>query len=353
MLTTTTDDSDRVFESLVRMSREDRGPATVVLANQKTFLAPLDSTLLDAARHAGVVLEHSCRTGRCGTCKARVVEGEAQALGSNVALNASEQAAGWILTCTSGALTDMRLDISDLDLPADVVTRTLPCRIDQMERLASDVMRLVLRLPPKSGLNYVPGQYIDLIGNNGLRRSYSIANAPAEDARLELHVRRLPGGAMSEYVFEKAKVNDLLRLHGPIGTFFLREVAGLDLVFLATGTGIAPIKAMLAALATRDECLRPRSVTLLWGGRRPEDLYWLPPSEDVTYVPVLSRAGEAWEGARGHVQHVFLARPAGDWRQTRVYACGSIEMIDSARAALTRAGLSTRHFFSDAFVSSS
>ena len=335
------------------MSGQDAATATIVLANRKSFAAAPGSTVLEAARHAGLVLEHSCRTGRCGTCKARLLKGSVRELGADLALDAGQRADGWFLTCTNEAITDLQLDITDLDLPADVQTRTLPCRIDAIARLAPDVLKLVLRLPPRSALKYMPGQYIDLIGRDGLRRSYSIANAPAADGRLELHVRRVPGGMMSDHLFEHAKVGDLLRLNGPLGTFFLRDVAGMDLIFLATGTGIAPVVAMLSALQARIGSPAPRSITLLWGGRRPEDLYWSPPASDVTYIPVLSRAGAEWTGARGHVQQVLLDGARRHWATTRVYACGSVAMIESARAALMQAGLSSAAFFSDAFVSSS
>lgn len=329
---------------------------TVTLSNRKSFEARVDATLLDAAKAAGIVLEHSCRTGRCGTCKAKIVDGGTTALKSDLFLGAAEKAGGWILTCATAASGDLRLDIEDLGLPADVVTRTLPCRIDSLERLAPDVMKVVLRLPPKTNFRYVAGQYIDLIGKDGLRRSYSIANSANSgeaDGKLELHVRQVEGGVMSVYLFEQAQTGDLLRFEGPLGTFFLRDVAALDLMFLATGTGIAPVKSMLAELSARPVDERPRSVSLYWGGRHPPDLYWMPNAalSGLRYTPILSRADERWSGVRGHVQNALLAdSPA--WERTTVYACGSAEMIDDARSALAAAGLPAGRFRSDAFVSS-
>lgn len=327
---------------------------TVHLSNRKQFEAPSDATLLDAAQVAGLVLEHSCRSGRCSTCKAQVVSGSTVAIRSDLTLTPDERRAGWILTCSTAAASDLELDIEDLGLAAPIAVRTLPCRVDMLDRPAPDVVRAQLRLPPNAAFQYLPGQYIDVIGG-GVKRSYSIANAPAPDGRLELHVRQVEAGAMSAYWFERARANDLLRFEGPRGTFFLRDVADRDLVFLATGTGIAPVKAMLAELATRDAVQQPRSLTLYWGGRHASDLYWTPDAAAtpaaLRFVPVLSRAGAEWSGARGHVQDVLLAtRP--DLSNGVVYACGSSAMIDAAHAALDAAGLPPKRFFSDAFVSS-
>ena len=327
--------------------------ATVLLSNNKSFEAASDVTLLDAAQAAGLVLEHSCRSGRCSTCKARVLEGSTHALKSDLSLTPEERAGGWVLTCAAAATTDLRLDIEDLGLPADLRAKTFPCRIDSIERVAPDVVTLMLRLPPSAELRYLPGQYIDVLGPGGVKRSYSIANAPQPSARLELHVRQVDGGAMSAYWFHAAKANDLLRLHGPIGTFFLRDVAGLDLVFLATGTGIAPIKAMLEDLSRRPTEAQPASISLYWGGRRPQDLYWVPSFDNLRlrFVPVLSRADDTWRGARGHVQQVFLGE-SPDLARATVYACGSPAMVDAAKAALVQAGLNSRRYHADAFVSS-
>lgn len=311
--------------------------------------------MLDAARSAGLVLEHSCRTGRCGTCKARVLQGRTQAIGDESGLSENDRAAGFVLTCTSAAIDDVHLDIEDVSLLADFPSRTTPCRIDSLERLASDVMRVVLRFPPKGSPKYLPGQYIDVIGSAGIRRSYSIANTPVADGKIELHIRQVASGAMSTYWFGAAKSNDLLRVEGPKGTFFLRDVANLDLVFLATGTGIAPVKAMLEGLSQRVALGMPRSVTILWGGRHVEDIYWKPHIFDLMapiFIPVLSRAPEDWQGARGHVQRVLMQRQP-DWQNTVVYACGSQAMIDTASVELVTAGLSSKRFYSDAFVSSS
>ena len=326
----------------------------ITLANGKQFPAAEGVSLLDAARQAGLVLEHSCRTGRCGSCRTRVLAGSCRPTLPDQFLGPAEQADGWVLSCAVEATSAMRLDIEDLGALADIQIKTLPARIASLERPAPDVLSLTLRLPPNTRFDYLAGQYINIIGPGGLRRSYSLANAPAAgEPLLQLHVREVEGGALSRYWFGAAKPGDLLRFEGPRGSFFLRDVADLDLVLLATGTGIAPIKALLEDLQHRPAAARPRSVHLLWGGRREADLYWRPAFEGLPglrYTPVLSRADAGWAGELGHVQDALL-RLHPDLSRAAVYACGSSAMIETARGRLVAAGLPAKAFFSDAFVS--
>ena len=330
----------------------------VTLSNSTSFDAEPGVTLLDAALAKGVVLEHSCRTGRCGSCKARVTRGSTASLRAPMALTAEEIAHGWVLTCTDAATSDVHLDIEDLGALAGIETRVTPARIDTVERLADDVIRVQLRLPPRSPFRFLAGQYLDVTSPAGVRRSYSIASAAATPERVELQIRRVDGGQLSAYWFEQAKANDLLRFNGPRGTFFLRPVAGVDLVFLATGTGIAPILSMLRQLAAMPADAQPRSVALYWGGRHREDLYLDPTTAlpAVRYVPVLSRGDTAWTGARGHVQDVLVHEVAHGVSPSlagaAVYACGSEAMIHGARRLLEDNGMAARQFHFDAFVSS-
>ncbi len=330
----------------------------VTLCNSVSFEAEATSSMLDAALARGIVLEHSCRTGRCGSCRARVLEGATTALRAPVALTDDEQRQGWVLTCTQAATSDVRLDIADLGPLARIETRICPARIDTLERLADDVLRVRLRLPPASPLRFVPGQSIELTAPAGARRSYSIASPASASDRIELQVRRVDRGVLSAWWFGQAKAGDLVRFKGPRGTFFLRPVAGRDLVFLATGTGIAPILSMLSQLAEAPAGERPNSVALYWGGRRPEDLYLDPAPllPGLRHVPVLSRADVAWTGARGHVQDVLLQDVAQGIAPplagASVYACGSAAMIHGARERLADAGLPAAQFHFDAFVSS-
>lgn len=326
----------------------------VSISNGQIYECGPGSSLVDAALSAGITLPHSCKTGRCSTCKAKVLSGETLALQSEVGLTEAQKAEGWVLSCVRTACSDLALEVEDLGDVVLPASKTWPCRISQIDRWAPDVVRVILRLPPSADFAFLAGQYIDIIGPNGVRRSYSIANASASRKTLELHIRSVANGAMSDYWFSQAQVNDLLRLHGPLGTFFLRPLASMDLVFLATGTGIAPVKAMLESLPDMPLEQRPRSVAVFWGGRSMHDLYW--DVQSITagqrYVPVLSRPQPSWTGAVGYVQDVFLAQTP-DLSNTVVYACGSNDMIQSAQVLLAQAGLPASRFYSDAFVCSS
>ena len=327
--------------------------AIIHLTSGREFAAESGVSLLDAASAAGIALPYSCRTGRCSTCKALVQRGQTRPLTDETGLSPVEIEAGWILTCVRTAETNVELDIEDLAGITLPQPRTLPCRIAELEKLAPDVLRVNLRLPPTSNFSFIPGQYIDVIGTNGTRRSYSLANASYSEKMLELHIRAVNGGSMSDYWFNHAKANDLLRLNGPLGTFFLRELKNTDIFFLATGTGIAPVKAMLESLMYVPEYLQPQSITVLWGGRKTEDFYI-----DIAaipgmhrYIPVISRSHQGWTGAEGYVQDILLST-APDLSKAAVYACGSDAMIHAARKLLSNAGLPVARFYSDAFVSS-
>lgn len=325
----------------------------ITLSSGANFTMEPGLSILDAATASGISLPYSCRTGRCSTCKCKVIHGDTTALETETGLTAKEQADGWILSCVRTANTNVGLEVEDLGGLQLPPAKMLPCRIRVIEKLAPDVVRILLRLPLTNEFNFMPGQYIEIIGPGGIRRSYSLAAAGFADKTLELHVRAVEGGVMSDYWFNHAKTNDLLRLNGPLGTFFLRDAAGMDLVFLATGTGIAPVKAILESISDLEPGQHPDSVTVLWGGRIPDDLYLdfgAMPGEH-RFIPVLSRADNGWLGARGHVQDVLLDQRT-NLRKTVVYACGSDAMIHSARDALLQAGLPDNRFHSDAFVCS-
>jgi CDP-4-dehydro-6-deoxyglucose reductase len=335
------------------MSADILGMYHINLGSVGRFEASDAQTLLEAAGRAKQPWPYSCRTGRCSACRCRVLSGHTQARAPETGLDDEEKAGGWILACVRTPVSDLQLELPEVlgrPLPE---ARIWPSRIAELHRPSSDVIRVVLRLPPGRNLEFLPGQFVDVIGPQGLRRSYSMARAGVDDGRVELHVRAVEQGAMSHYWFHQAKVGDLLRLQGPHGTFYLRDVAGLDLVFLATGTGIAPIKAMLESLAHADPLQQPRSVTLLWGGRVLQDLYLDGPQLAVgaRFLAVLSRAPQSWSGARGHVQDVYLSEKP-DLKNVAVYACGSQALVRSARAALLRAGLPPSRYHADAFVSS-
>jgi CDP-4-dehydro-6-deoxyglucose reductase len=326
----------------------------VKLPSGRTFFSSAGQSLIEAAEAAGVTLPYSCRNGRCSTCRLRVRSGTTFIQKPEIGLTQQELAESWVLGCVREASSNVELDVEDMTGLSLPQPRTLPCRIDMIEDIAPDVRRIVLRLPPKSQFAFIPGQYAEIIGPNGLRRSYSFAAASNSQGQLELHVRRVLNGVMSDYWFEKARLNDLLRLHGPLGTFVLRDIAGQDLVFLATGTGIAPIRAMLQQIGRLAPELRPGETHVIWGGRVEADLYLDPRDAypEAHYTATLSRAPASWDGCRMYVQDALIDT-GKELNKAKVYACGSDGMIQSGQKSLTTAGLPPTSFYSDAFVCSS
>lgn len=325
----------------------------ICLSNGRSFEADAATSILDAARAAGITLEYSCRTGRCGICKSPLLAGETTILRpEDESLTAEEAAQGLILTCCRSATTDVTLDVEPLDRIAGLDIRTMPSRIVSIDRIAPDIVKVALKTPPASPMRFLPGQYVDVIAD-GVRRSYSLANAPRGDALLELIVKRYPGGRLSDYWFERAKPNDLIRIEGPFGTFFLRDEGPTNILFLATGTGIAPVKALLEELAANPVRAGRHRISVFWGNRAAESFCWdaVGLGLDIGMHHLLSDRQAAWPGTRGYVQDAAIAAGV-DVDDTVVYACGSQHMIASARGALFALGLPPRRFFSDAFVSS-
>jgi CDP-4-dehydro-6-deoxyglucose reductase len=323
----------------------------VTLTCGRSFTAEKGQSLLEAAESASVRLPYSCRIGRCSTCKCKI-SGASHALTEEVGLTDEERSQGWSLACVREAEDDVVLEIEDLTFLKLPPKKLVPAKIDALELLSPDVMKVKLRQPPGSGVEYLAGQYADVIGPGGVRRSYSLASLNGSGS-IELHIRRVDGGAMSDYWFNHAKLNDLLRIEGPKGTFIPRFNCEHDVVFLATGTGIAPIKAMIEQISSLPKTERPKSVRLFWGGRRPDDLYWDPKPilGCLSFTPTLSRPDDSWTGAKGYVQDAALSATF-NIATTQVYACGSDAMVRSARSAFEGAGLPPRSFFSDAFVAS-
>lgn len=324
----------------------------VTLTDGTSFNCEVTASVLAGALQERVALEYSCRNGRCGICKTRLVSGETTLLSDESSLTDAERAEGYVLTCCRSAMTDLELDTEALGGFADFMTKVVPARIDSLCRVNQNVLEVVLRTPPNNRLQFVPGQYVDVIGPDSIRRSYSIANAPREDGKLVLYIRRVEGGQLSDYWFNLAKVNDLLRLEGPLGTFGLRAKPQKSLVFLATGTGIAPIKAMLESLSVSVLERWFDNIFLYWGGRNRSDFFWTPkfPTLPVSYHPVVSRQAD-WPGKQGYVQHALLADDIS-LEEACVYACGSPAMIQAARLELATFGFDLKNFYSDAFVSS-
>ena len=326
----------------------------VQLSDGTSFPIAENQTILAAAQQAGVHLDFSCRDGRCGVCKVKVLAGSTLEFKFPESLDDQQRTGRLILTCCHGAKSDLSIEAENLVQLEGIEAKVLPCRIDSLEHLSVDVIKVVLRLPPNTNFSYLPGQYVDIIGPSAVRRSYSLATAPRSgEAKLELLVRHYPGGVMSRYWFEEAKVNDLLRLEGPLGSFFLRDNDAKQLAFLATGTGIAPVLAMFEELLESGIENRFEKVVCYFGCRNADELFFDAKelfNEAIEFVPVFSR--EAPAGARkGYVQQALVE----DFKSLdglSVYACGSPEMINDARMLLVGNGLQEKRFYSDAFLAS-
>jgi CDP-4-dehydro-6-deoxyglucose reductase len=315
------------------------------------------NTLLRAALEAGIHLPYGCRNGTCGACKGRVVSGQVdRGLYTEGALGEAELARGYALFCCARPLSDLVIESREVGAVRDIPVKTLPCRVQKLARLAPDVMLLQLKLPASERLQFLAGQYIDILLKDGRRRSFSIANAPQADDYLELHVRQVPGGHFTSHVFQAMRARDILRLEGPHGDFFLREDSAKPVVLLAGGTGFAPIKAIVEH-AFHQKSMRP--MALYWGARDRAGLYlhelaerWAASHPGFMYVPVLSEPlnADGWQGRTGLVHQAVMA-DFPDLSGHQVYACGAPAMIEAARFDLiSRCGLKNEDFFADAFT---
>jgi CDP-4-dehydro-6-deoxyglucose reductase, E3 len=237
-----------------------------------TFKADADETILEAALRQGIGLPYGCRNGACGSCKGRLVSGEFDyGVYQERTLRDEEKAAGKALFCVGKACSDLTLEIKEIGGTGDIQIRTLPCRVEKVEKPAPDVAILSLKLPAQERLQFLAGQYLDILLKNGTRRSYSMANAPHEDGYIQIHVRHIPGGQFSDHVFTDMRDRAILRFEGPHGSFFLREDSDKPIIFMAGGTGFAPIKAVIEhAFFTHID----REMVLYWGCRSRADLYW-------------------------------------------------------------------------------
>lgn len=320
-----------------------------------------DEPILAAAMRAGVGLPYGCRDGACGSCKSRLLEGRViHGAHQLKALSRDEEDAGWVLTCCATPTTDCVVEARSVPGAGDHPVQKMPARVQRIERAAADVVLLTLQLPANANFGYRAGQYLQVILRDGARRSYSMANAPhtlAQTPAVELHLRHMPGGRFTDHVFGALKDKEILRVEGPYGSFFLREESPKPMILLASGTGLAPIKAIVEHLRFK---AIDRPAVLYWGCRSRADLYlhdWaLQAAADFAplhYVPVLSepRPEDGWLGRTGLVHEAVMA----DWPDLsghQVYACGAPVMVEAAqRDFVAHCGLPPDEFYADSFTS--
>jgi len=325
----------------------------------RSFACDSHAEVLRAGLAAGLFMPYSCRSGVCNTCRGRVLDGSVDWGGVHPKyLSDEDKARGFALLCQARPLSDLTIEVDEIDAGDAIRSKFMPARVLQMERAAPDVMITTLGLPMNEPTLFRAGQYVEIISAGGLRRSYSIASAPSNDGvrQIELHIRHLPGGAFTDRLFGGMQERDVLKVEFPLGSFFLREKCDKPIIMLASGTGFAPIKSIVLDSLRRG---LTRPITLYWGGRRREDLYmmdlceqWAREHRHIEFVPVLSdpTPGYAWRGRTGFV-HRAVIEDHPDLSGHQVYSCGAPVVIDSARHDYTaHCGLPAAEFFADSFL---
>jgi CDP-4-dehydro-6-deoxyglucose reductase, E3 len=294
--------------------------------------------VLEAALSAGLNLPHSCRSGHCASCRARLISGQVHyPRGRPAGITEQEVSSGYVLLCQARADSDLVVEARLIASVAEVEIKTLPCRIDQLERLAPDVLRVLLRLPSVETLRFQPGQYLDVLLEDERRRSFSIASPPHDSELLELHVRRVPGGGFTETLFSSLQRGALLRIEGPLGQFVYRE-GTRPLILIAGGTGFAPIKSILRHVIEKGI---DRELHLYWGARNAVDVYeeglvldWLKRYPRLRFSVVLSEApaSSAAHHRLGWVHEAVLADHP-NLEPFEVYAAGPPASIEAIRSS--------------------
>ena len=324
----------------------------------RSFTVAPNDTLLAAGIAQGINLPYGCKDGACGSCKCKKLSGTVtHGPHQSKALSDDEEAQGFVLTCCASATSDVVLTSRQVTAEGALPIKKMPTRVTSMEKLSPDVMRLLLQMPANDAFAYHAGQYIEFMLKDGVRRSYSMANAPHLIGQgLQLHIRHMPGGKFTDHVFGAMKEKEILRIEGPFGSFYLREDSPKPMVLLASGTGFAPIKALIEQMQFKGIT---RPATLYWGGRRPHDLYlddWvkaqLQEMPHLRYVPVVSDAlpEDNWHGRTGFV-HQAVLQDLPDLSSHQVYACGAPIVVESAQRDFVKAGLPVDEFYADSFTS--
>ena len=332
-----------------------------VLPSERSFSTLPGEVILAAGIRQGIGLPYGCKDGACGSCKCKKLEGTVtHSPHQSKALSAEEEANGYILTCCATPHSDVVLESRQVSAADAFPIKRMPSRVASLEKKSDDVMVIQMQLPASDTLQYAAGQYIEFILRDGARRSYSMANAPhtleSGAPKLELHIRHMPGGKFTDHVFGAMKEKEIQRIEGPFGSFYLREDSDKPIILVASGTGFAPIKAILENMQHKGI---QRPVAFYWGGRRPADLYmdaWVQAQlllmPKLRYTPVISDAlpEDAWTGRTGFVHRAVMA-DVPQLADYQVYACGAPIVVESAHADfVATCGLPNDEFYADSFT---
>jgi CDP-4-dehydro-6-deoxyglucose reductase len=319
-----------------------------------TFAVEEGETVLAAALRHKYAFPYGCRNGYCGACKGLLVSGEIDYAKDTPGLSDEDRANNMSLLCQAIPRSDLVVQVHLLSSSNEIVVKKYPCRVVKKEQLNHDVVLLKVKLPVTERMQFFAGQYLDILLPDGRRRSFSIANPPHDDEFIELHIRHIDGGDFTSYVFDSMAEKTVLRIEGPLGAFYLREDSDRPLIFMAGGTGFAPIKGIIEhALAEKID----RPIHLYWGARTKGDLYmhelarqWAEQNSNVSYVPVLSEAAaeDHWNGRTGYV-HQAIADDFPDMSGYDVYAGGPPAMVYAGKDVFLAQGLQEDHYYSDAF----
>src|SRR6056297_1532848 len=322
-------------------------------ASGKTFNARPDETVLAAALRQGIMLPYSCRNGTCASCKCRLVSGSVEyPFNPPAALEQDDLAEGRILACQAVATGDLEIQATEIEQVADIPVRVLPARVETIDELTPEVRRLRLKLPRGKRLQFLAGQYMDILLPGGKRRAFSIASAPSEPEFLELHVRHVDGGGFTGHVFTGMQPGEILRMEGPLGMFFVRLGSPRPILMMGGGTGFAPLKAMIEDLIHAGD---DRPITLYWGVRTEKDLYaqslideFADRHPDFRFVPVLSEPEPDWTGRTGFV-HSALLEDYSNLSAFEIYMSGPPAMVHAARKEFLAHGGTEQHLHYDSF----
>ena len=325
----------------------------IVKPSGHVFEADEVDTILDAALEHGLAFPYGCRSGKCGSCVGKLLKGEIK-YPKGFSPKKEEIENNKTFLCQAIPQSDLEIEVHEIESAEGIEVRALPARVEALDKLNHDVIAMKLKLPDSERMQFLAGQYINILLEDEQKRAYSIANAPHDDQFIELHLREVPDGYFSNLVFHEMKEKAMLRVEGPLGGFFLREKSTRPIILMAGGTGFAPVKAIVEHAIASDI---KRPIHIFWGVRAKQDLYhhalakqWADEVENIEYIPALSDPlpEDNWKGEVGFI-HEVVTNKFSDLSDYDVYLCGPPPMIEAGKKAFIANGLPDDRLFFDSF----